>query len=240
MVEMPPQIVRQDVERIGTTGDRRPTDNLPVLNAFQRFLDAEREKTRKKMARFTAILALAVLVLLVVGAFGMFAVWLNARQSMKEWEERNSVALRRAEERSIQIEAAVGKAIEETRKWALSLDDNKREREERSEQRLSGEMEKVKAALAEMAKLNEEFRSEIETLRSQLPDLSNKVERISGKAKAESVAPVSESAAEEGLLEVAIKDRRRTFVRFGSTDLIIPLTPTNGTRTVAWCLPIPE
>jgi len=243
MSDMPPQIVRQDVTRIGASGERRPGDDLPVLNAFQRFLDMERARTRRRMVGFAACLAAALVGILAAGGAAMVFLWARAKHSLVEWEARAGEVVGRAEQRSVQLEAAVNKALEETRKWTIAFDEKRREEDRSSIDKMKAEIAALRSALDEATRAGEMFRSEIAGIRAEMPKLSNMVARLSerregGKTRVDPASPVPVSKA--GAHDAGAQEPPRAYMRFAPNDLIIAVTPTNGNRTVAWCLPIPE
>lgn len=97
MQELPPNTLKsklvhldhslKDIERKRFAGIQRAPGSLPVLEAFQDFLDAERAKARRQM---TALTAVFILILLVITVGGGALVYFQTQRSAADYSSISS------------------------------------------------------------------------------------------------------------------------------------------------------
>lgn len=250
MSNIPPKIVKHHVESrlpardpanggldLSFGGIERTPESLPVLEAFQSFLDAERKKTRKR------IMAVSVFFLILIGVASGAAVMagmLLAKQVKKDVSGmRDEVSAVRSEARKYQqdVEKALSSFTTEAEKLREEV---KKETAAGSSELTSQvssyneELAELKTTLQTVENENTVLRGDLTRLQTGFPAFSNDIHRVIQELLGGSRRP---PAAEVGPVAVAQPVRKAAGP---SQDLIIALTPANSANTVAWCIPIPE
>ncbi len=221
-----PVSAAQDLEQVSTP--------LPVLQAFQRFLDAERRRARSRMLALTA---LALFILVTVGGAGVFmGVMFMDRTRADINDIRRTMT--NVEGDAIQLKSKTQITLARLSSEAESLrGEIARDKKERVSEittqigAQTKEIDNLTKLAAGMKAENEFLRAELRRLALCLPALSNDVtavmlelSRLRSAAPAPTIAPAE---AEQGKGKTA-----------ESIVFLMPVRPGKG--SVAWRLPIPE
>jgi hypothetical protein len=255
-MELPPKSIRKQLRDRGESSDeklpaatrpgtrvvrrgagalRAGTDNLPVLEAFQQFLDVERRRTRNRILMLSALFF--IVLLLVAGAFVF--VGLTVLQQM-------SGEMTRLESELTQVHADARLAQEETGRrvtqladeeralrrdvdsQAAALDTTRQDVQSLTERYASG-IQDIQTVLGMLDLENAMLRETIETMNTQWSSLSGRVARIS--------MPVDSPPPDR---EADVASRPDTAPAPPPASIPMLLMPPGAERAVSWLVPIPE
>lgn len=251
MSNIPPKIVKHHVEsRLPTRdpgndavdmpssgGIEKSLESLPVLEAFQSFLEAERKKTRR---RIMAVSVFFLLLILVASGAAVVAGMRLAGQVKKDVNGmRDEVSAVRGEAQKYQkdVQQALSTFTAEAEK--LREEVKKQSASENSEltsqvSTYNEELDKLKTTLQTVENENSALKGDLTKLQTGFPAFSNDIHRViqdllqrGRRQPPAAVGPVA-----------VAKPVKKALA--GPQDLIIALTPVNSKSTVAWCIPIPE
>lgn len=245
-IPLPPKIVRRHVESLlparktdnSIVGQDRDGESLPVLEAFQKFLDVERRKTRR---RIMAVSIVALILIAVAGGAAVVAGLLLAgrvKQDVTGMQEQ--VAAVRAEARSSRTEVENALVTFAARTESLRAEIASAQTSGAAEVtakigEYNGELEKLTATLQAIEEENRILKGDVVNMKTELPALSNDIRRavqelLKGRQLAAPISskPVAAVAKPVGDAPMVIQ------------DLVVAVTPADSERTVPWCIPIPE
>ena len=240
--EMPPRILKQEFEQkdadaahaVTTRGDLSPAaavESLPVLEAFQTFLEEERRQARRRLAA----ICLAFLVLLVaVSASGVFLGWsylVDFREDFASVETR----LSNFRDDSSAVNVAVHEALTEVSKETKAL----KERFETGNDSLAAaqkdidairsgfgsDVDSVRGVLDMLQAENTALRESIGDLRGELPQLTSNL---------------VEFAVEREMLRSEPTQATPPLMPGQPTYLAVRITPDGSATPATWRFPIPE
>jgi uncharacterized protein (DUF3084 family) len=230
-----PDSANGDVDIPSSGGIVRSPDSLPVLEAFQRFLDVERRKTRK---RLLAVAAFSFLLILIAAGAAVVAGMLFAGQVKKDVKGIQD-EIHTVKDDTQKYRDDVQKAFSEFTAEAEKFRDEVAREQASSNSELTAqinnyndELTKLKETFQDLEMENNSLKGELARLSSGFPLLSNDVYRVVQdvlriRQRAETIGPVAAAA-------------RAEKKKLPAQDLIIAVTPASTDKTVAWCLPIPE
>lgn len=239
MSNIPPKIVKHHVEsRLPSFGGiERNSESLPVLEAFQSFLEAERKKTRR---RIMAVSVFFLILILVASSAAVVAGMLLANRVKKDVSGmRDEVGVVRSEARKYQqdVEKALATFTAEADK--LREEVKKQSASENSEltsqvSAYNEELEKLKTTLQTVENENSVLRGDLTKLQTGFPAFSNDVHRV--------IQDLLHGGRLLPAVVVGPVAAARPVTKASGTpqDLIIAVTPANSASAVAWCIPIPE
>jgi septal ring factor EnvC (AmiA/AmiB activator) len=213
-------------------------ESLPVLEAFQKFLDVERRKTRRR------IMAVSIVFLVLIAAVGGAAVLVGlmlARQMKQDVKGmRDQVAAVRTETRKCQtdVQNALATFTAETDGLRTEITEAQASKVSELMAKLSAyndELEKLTATLQAIEEENRLLKGDVVNLKTGFPAFSNDIRRVIqelSKGRSTAAPPVKPAAA-------AAKPAGKAPTT-ASPDLIIAVTPADTEGAVPWCIPIPE
>ena len=196
--------------------------SLPVLEAFQEFLEAERERTRKKMRAL--ITSFVVLLLLLAGTVGGLAYFLMNRVN----DDLDDVRGRFGDLRKISLQTRndAGKAMdmakEETERLRKEMEQKRLADVRAAEQRLS---DQAKHTRTQMRELDRELARFDEVLR--MLELENTTLRA------------DLGTVESRVLTLASPPSARVTPSSPTTTVAFSITPRGADRPSNWLLPLP-
>jgi len=250
-IPLPPKIVRRH------EGSRLPTqdpgngavgmplagglakngESLPVLEAFQNFLDQERQKTRK---RIMAVSIVFLILIAVAGGAAVAAGLLLAGQMKKDVQGmQDQVTAVRTEAQKVQADMQNALVAFTAKTDELREEMTKAQTSEDSEltaklSAYSDELAKLSATLQAVEEENSLLKGDVVSLKTGFPAFSNDIRRVIQDLlqARQHVAPIAVPVA-----AVAKPANKAPAV---CQDLDLAITPANTGRTVPWCIPIPE
>jgi len=235
--EAPPKLLRQWVagEAEAAPSDKstaiqaRPVSSLdadgrslPVLEAFQEFLEAERARTRKKIMALVA--SFALLLVLLAGAVGGLAYFLMNRVN----EDLDDVRGRFGSLSRISLDTRndAGKAME------MAREETERLREEMEKKRLAGIMS-----------TEEQLSDQAERTRTQMRDLDRKLARFDEVLQMLELENTTLRAdlgtVESRVLTLASPTSSRVAASAPPASVAFAITPRGADRPSNWLLPLP-
>jgi len=235
--KIPPKLLRQWVAGETNTSPADPTTalqtrpvsaldaggrSLPVLEAFQEFLDAERARTRKKMMALTT--SFVVLLVLLAGAVGGLAYFLMNRVNDDMDDVRGRFGSLR--QLSLQTRNDAGKAMDLARAEA---------------QRLREDMERERVAGTEFA--TQQISKQADLTRTQMAALDQKLARLDevlGMLELENTTLRTDlGTVESRVLTLASPPSEGTISPAETATLAFAITPRGSDRPSNWLLPLP-
>jgi len=194
-------------------GLQQTTEPLPVLQAFQEFLEAERRRTRRRMV---ALASFFILLIACIGAVIIFVggAFMHRADEQMEDMEGDIYSLRRT---ALEAHTDARQAVASVDRAARGLrNELQRERQTLTESAslLTGEMGAYRSRLGKVDEVLEMLALENATMRSELDTMSARWLTAGRKEGAPSA-------------------------RRGTASLAMKVAPQGG-RAVSWRLPIPE
>lgn len=264
MNDLPPktvkaQLVRLDdnlkrIERTQVAGIQRAPGSLPVLEAFQLFLENERRKARRRIMVLTAS---ALLMMMAAAAAGVVLV---RAQMRKATEELSRVSVR-TDELAAVVAGSGQKSTDEIAALENRFSDESRRIVEQytalvKEQATLGDQDKTRdAALETLQQRLDRLESENELLKTRLTALTEAVPTPAEPVVKATVAPIETTAgkAPEATLPTpaivvppppaVVKTTGPVTVIENPSALLMTIIPEGGTQGIRWQLPrtfIPE
>jgi hypothetical protein len=265
MNDLPPktvkaQLVRLDdnlkrIERTQVAGIQRAPGSLPVLEAFQLFLETERRKARR---RIMALTAGALLMMMAAAAVGVVLV----RSQMRTATDALSRVSVRTEELAAVVAGSGQKSTDEIAALENRFSDESRRIVEQytalvKEQATLGDQDKTRdAALETLQQRLDRLESENELLKTRLTALTEAVPTPAEPAVKATGAPIETTAGSAPVAAmptpeivvppptpaVAAVTGPVTVIENPSA-LLMTITPEGGSQGIRWQLPrtfIPE
>ncbi len=216
------EIVRPDTEakeiarRAGMDLAEQP-ENLPVLEAFQEFLDHERRRARKNLVTVSVLFLL--LILAVIGAGGGFAYIFmqKVKNDVGSVESRLSEAQNSWKKQRKEIESSVSAALADTRRLEQDVQ-SEREALKQIESTLESRAEGTDSRMMKLARALVALKKKSDAIRSDMAGMRRETQMAAAIGKEE---PGDASRTRQNFLEAPIA--------------------LNGSRqTRNWRIPIPE
>jgi len=248
-IPLPPKIVKRHVEsRVparepanGAMGLEKNGESLPVLEAFQGFLEQERQKTRK---RIMAVSIVFLILIAVAGAAAVMAGLLLAGQMKKDVQGmQDQVTAVRTEAQKYQADVQNALVTFTAKTDELRAEMTKAQASEGSEltaqiSAYNEELAKLRTTLQAVEEENSLLKGDLVSLKTGFPAFSNDMRRVIQELLQQArprSAPVAGPVA--AVAKPATKAPAAVVVY---PDLVIAVTPANTGKTVPWCIPIPE
>jgi hypothetical protein len=234
-MEIPPKAVKNQVMRLDPMGSpalRRGKPSLPVLEAFQEFLEAERRRAHRRML---AMAAFGLILFILLGAGGFFAGTVLFRQVAGDVRDvRTDLASVRGASRKIeaQTQLKLKEFSSRTGELQATLDAERRAlvsvREELGSRlgQTDEDIDGMHTVIDTLRDENRRLRRELARVQDILPMLTADLETVRRVVKDGPVALRKEESEEPaGPIPTMVS---------------MSITPSGAERPVAWRLPIPE
>lgn len=211
----------------------RPTESLPVLEAFQTFLDAERDRMRQSVRRLTLLFTT---ILLIVGGLSM-ALGLVFYTRIKNDAAISQKTLEQLQNRLATIStdtSTLNRLTDDAATLRGTLD-----RHQSSLTKAATLVTSHDSELGTMKQTIATQEAEILTLRRALFGMQSKWGELDNAvAKALQTAEAAREAVSAPVREAPLTAPASPVDKH--TTLALHITPRGKTRAVAWRLPIPE
>ena len=191
-------------------------DSLPVLEAFQAFLEAERSKTRK---RAILLVSVFVLILLCITAGGTF-MGIAAFKKLDHEFMSESSSLKK------DTQTILTRIMEDVNGFCSDINSKQTEIEQGNSE-ISSQLTSYDKEILKLRKIMEAIKDEnvslkqdLVNMQSDLPKLSSRVEQAVAEFEKMQVLPVPQSTA--------------------VVNLVMSITPRGRHEAVTWRIPIPE
>jgi methyl-accepting chemotaxis protein len=228
----------RDLQRPGLSGsptltaDGRVSDSLPVLKAFQDFLDTERRHTQVRIVSLSGVF-LVLLLCLAAGAF--FIGWVFFDRIQQDFSRvQHGLSALRAEAGRVQsvTEVKLSELSQQARLLADQVADQTnlpaaREALDLGISNYISQVVDVQSAIGQLSEENTMLREELGELRAGWPTLTASVEAMAHEID-RLRTPSNTAAAAAGTAPSL------------DHSIEIAITPPGATRAVPWRLPIPE
>ncbi len=226
------------IERERYAGIQRAPDSLPVLEAFQAFLDQERQRMRRRLV------ATSIAFLLLVGLAGAAAIGITVLLSMRVADQQRDIELHRQDiETRAQALAAVVTASGEQSEAALAalaqaLDQARREWRddqaalERGQTGVVSRIDRYDAAFDDLSRL-------VESLRQDNAELAERLETAAAALIQPLPAPASfeQEPAPDALAEVRRVGPLLDPIAVTGPSVSLSIVPQGSTHPVRWLMP---
>ncbi len=239
MDELPPktvkaQLVRLDdslkqIERTQVAGIQRAPGSLPVLEAFQMFLEHERQKARRKMLAVTALAVISILIATLSGFFLVRSQMQDTSSDLQHISSRTdalAAAMAEAERRGAEeLQVLESRFLDESRRIieqysALLVEQQNAEK---------GGPEQHAAQLETIEERLNRLEAENDHLKSQFTMIDTAVPRT------EQTFPPSDAPERTGVVNIPVT---RTAMADPVPELILTLIPDGQQHGIRWMLPL--
>jgi len=187
---------------------------LPVLEAFQEFLDAERERVRERMRILTAFVSLILLCVvggsILVGSF----FFRKIKENMETFRTESRTALTQLAVKTEKIRDEMEEEIRMEQETMLKT----RSDIKKHANNYDNELEALKEVFSTLEHENKSLKKDISAMRSEWPALSRSVEAL-----------LSE-----------IERLHALNPEYPVDTFMMPIIRPGKTRATMWRLPIPE
>lgn len=232
MTDIPPKLVRRQLfdldqrPRFGLSGAPR---SLPVLEAFQQFLEGERQKARRRMIVLASAFSLLILALITGGIVA--GLLLADRTEAETQRVRRDLRSYRDETLRSQNEMATHMAH-------LTDDANEFRRKLETSVRVpmlsrSNEMETLRGRVRALARENAQLDKELAAVRLQWPVVNTEIDTVRREVA------LLRSRMTKPAVATVVADLEPKRVVYST--LVVPIIPRgDNDRVIALRLPIPE
>jgi hypothetical protein len=207
-----------------SVGLEKKAESLPVLDAFQQFLDVERKRARSRMVTLTLVL---IVVFVAVAAISLTVALVYTRQFRKDFtdmkgqvSEFQSVSEKVNEDTKNRLQNFDGQIHD----FANTATDVKT-RAEQHDLALS----KLQDSVTILETQNDMLRTDIVRLKNGFPAVSSSVEDLQKQVAKLSYKSIRQTTEEQKLPP-----------QVSSQALVMPIVPRGKTNAVPWRIPCPE
>jgi len=199
----------------------KPQESLPVLQAFQQFLDVERKRTRTRMITLTLVF---IAVFVVIAAISLTVALTYTRQLRKDFlDMKDQVAVTQQDAQKVNNDTRTALQTFETeasklRGDVLSVSD--------STAAIKSRTESYDAALGKLSETVNSLVIQNDALRSDMA-------RFKSPQQTEPEPLRYQSIRESKQPQPAETDR-------SPSTIVMPIVPRGMTNAVAWRIPLPE
>jgi len=253
MEDLPPktlktQLVHLDhnlkqIERSQFAGIQRAPGSLPVLEAFQEFLDKERQKAKKRLMAVTALFT----VLIILAAAAGFAV--ISMQSKRTAADYSAVTKKTAEiESQIKDANAASQSLIDDLESRLSSNSDNQLQLLTAHSNVAAIVSSDSEQIAELQKTIEKLESENNALKTNLGNIIEDWHSVTQRI--EKIAFVQEALVKQKEERDAKPDRPKTIrvasvrppapapsPKSSSSSIMMTITPKGNSQGIRWRLP---
>jgi len=231
----------KDIERKQYPGIQRAPGSLPVLEAFQEFLDKERVKAEKRLRMVSTIFMLLMLALI---AGGGILIYLQTSRSAASYEKlsRQTQQLQAATNRTAAVISGLAKQLESGRAEKEKL----KELYDATAAKVSSgaaTVKQLRASLNDIAAENRELRAELEKIERQRELTAGKVQELAAlqAALTEKIKEIRAPSAAPGQQSVAkvMRPAAKPPVKPAENPAVIAMLikPAGSSAGIRWRLP---
>ncbi len=241
MDELPPkavkaQLVRLDdslkqIERTQVAGIQRAPGSLPVLEAFQLFLENERRKAQRKMLAISALAVLSILIATASGVFFLRSQMQDTASDLQRISSRTDAladALAEAERRGTEeLQVLESRFRDESRRiveqYSALLDEQQGAGKEDPDQ-MGAQLETIEERLTRLEAENEHWKSQFSA--------RDPMARPAEQPLQETVVAANHTGS------IANVPVTRTEMAGTGSQLILTLIPDGQQQGIRWMLPL--
>lgn len=218
-------------------------EDLPVLEAFQRFLDAEREQARRRMFIMAASFSAVLIVLVAAGIYYSLSMIRPVRQDFRTLNSNVHIAEKNRERSENRLSSVIDRLHQDGKTIKERLANDKQAlAETRADiriktQTLEYQLTDTKKTLTELRQQNRQLREQIAEVKNDVPALALEMKTVLEKIK-DSNTP---QALPEPEVKSAIAEPKTPLMHRPSTGAIsMTILPAGSHEPIPWRLPIPE
>ncbi|NQU40664.1 MAG: hypothetical protein HQ523_11975 [Lentisphaerae bacterium] len=223
---------------------RRNADSLPVLAAFQEFLDVERSRTRARMRALTALF-LAVFLLAVVAASVVGVIVYNKTQT-ESAVLRAGLENLRGQFEGTQDGAMVELVDLKTRADRLETTLQKQRNAFEIEKKgisarwdgLSTNLADLNGTIARLQNENAQLHTHLTATATDWDTITNRLEQI---LLSMAQPPLSTAGTPHPRQDGPLREQPAPFTRHGESQrsIVLAIVPEGGARAMDWRIPLP-
>ncbi len=191
-------------------------ESLPVLEAFQSFIESERKNARKRTVMLSCIFITILLCFIASGAILGMVLFQKFNQQFttqsSQLKDNTKTAIKQ-----------ISDDIEDFRSYISGKQDNTEKINSKINEQISGydqDIALLRKTLEDIQKENSDLRNEMANMKSNLPDLSSRVQKAMTEIEKLQIIPAGPATA--------------------SANILMLITPRGQENAVAWRMPIPE
>jgi len=231
--EIPPKVdplslaMRQEVAL-----EQGNAESMPVLAAFQQFLEAERIRSRNRMITLSVAFGVVLAILLIAGVVVSISVLRPVQREFESLQSEIGNYQRQSERESGRVDTMLDRFHEQDRRFQDQL---LAERQSHAETRtqLSVQEKAVQADLAHVQKLVNDLQNENLQLKRNLKHVQTDLPELLGEVR-DTLRGIGEGTS------AATKPAGAATAPAMSGPLVLSIIPEGSTRALTWRLPVPE
>jgi hypothetical protein len=202
----------------------KKAESLPVLDAFQQFLDVERKRSRSRMVTLTLVL---IVVFVAVAAISLTVALVYTRQFRNDFTDMKgqvSEFQRTSEKLNEDTRTSLQKFDGEVRDVASTATDAKARAEQHD-----AALSKLQDSVTLLETQNDVLRTDLARLNSGFPAVSSTVEDLQKQVARLSYKSIRQTTEDQKLP-----------AQVSRQALVMPIVPRGKTNAVPWRIPFPE
>ena len=218
-------------------------EDLPVLEAFQRFLDAEREQARRRMFIMAASFSAVLIVLVAAGISYSLSMIRPVRQDFRTLNSNVHIAEKNRERSENRLSSEIDRLHQDGKTIKERLANDKQAlAETRADiriktQTLEYQLTDTKKTLTELRQQNMQLREQIAAVKNDVPALALEMKTMLAKIKDSNTPQIVPEQEKEP--RIAAPEPHPMLMR--STGAIsMTILPAGSHEPIPWRLPIPE
>ncbi|MBL7116173.1 MAG: hypothetical protein ISS35_10435 [Kiritimatiellae bacterium] len=218
-------------------------EDLPVLEAFQRFLDAEREQARKRMFIMATSFSAVLVVLVAAGIYYSLSMIRPVRQDFRTLNSSVHIAEKNRERAENRLSSAIDRLHQDGRSFKETLAHDKQAlAEARADiriktQTLEYQLTDTKTTLAELRQQNKQLQEQLAGIKNEVPALALEMETVLEKIKEHNKPQTTPSPM---IKSEIITPETRPVLMPGTGPVSMTIFPAGSQEPIPWRLPIPE
>jgi hypothetical protein len=223
------------------------TDDMPVLEAFQRFLDAERQRARRRMIAMAVSFSAALLLLIVAGVVYALNVLRPVHEEFTYLRTSIETSEKDRARKENRVSTALEKLQQEGRHLKESLSGERQSlAETRTElnirsQNVESQLDATRKALAELKSENARLQDQLAEVRNGVPVLALEMESVLRKIQRQESQASVESARPPSGTHLAHATPPRPMASAPPVrSLSMVIFPGSKDDPITWRMPIPE
>jgi methyl-accepting chemotaxis protein len=199
----------------------KPQETLPVLQAFQQFLDVERRRTKTRMVTLTLVF---IAVFVVVAAMSLAVALTYTRQFRKDFlDMKDQVAV---------VQQDAQKVNSDTRTALQNF--------ETEASKLQGDIQNISQSTTDIKSQTESYDGALTKLRDAVNSLATQNDSLrTDIARLKLASPNEPPALQYQSIQNA-SQQQLTQSDKGPSTIVVPIMPRGKTNAVAWRVPLPE
>jgi hypothetical protein len=215
--------------------EQADAESMPVLAAFQQFLEAERIRSRNRMITLSIAFATVLIVLMVAGTIVAVSMFRPVQQEFLSLQDDIDVYQRQSERSAERVDRMLDRIQEQDRRFRDQIAQERQSHAETKaelglqKKQIEADLEHVQELVQALRMENLQLQRNIENVQSDIPELLGEVRDT---LRGMDGAPAGASRATPPLPLIPAAPV--------SGPLVLNITPAGSDQALTWRLPWPE